>query len=224
MISLSHFGLRTGLLPKQQRRSTEARAAILTAAALIFARLGLDGARMDAIASAAGVNKAMLYYYFQSKDLLYSAVLESHFKDFQERAMAALRAEGSARSTLLRFVESHFDFLATQPDYSMLFQRLMLTGAVRTEGLVRKYYAPVARELVRVLDRGQRDGEFRRFDSHHMAISVVAINVFYFAMARMVRIASGIDVYSRASRKRRKAEVLQLIRHGLFRNPQDPVS
>src|ERR1700726_3532416 len=84
-------------------RAAETRASILAAAARIFANSGLDGARIDAIAAAAGVNKAMLYYYFKSKDLLYAAVLERHFKEWHGRAMEVLTSGGSARSTLLQF-------------------------------------------------------------------------------------------------------------------------
>ena len=59
---------------RPQARSLDTRAAILAAAEQIFAKAGLDGARTDAIAAAAGVNKALLYYYFKSKDGLYEAV------------------------------------------------------------------------------------------------------------------------------------------------------
>jgi len=54
---------------------TRTRAAILAAAERVFARSGLAGARTDLIADEAGVNKALLYYYFQSKEKLYLAVL-----------------------------------------------------------------------------------------------------------------------------------------------------
>ena len=49
------------------------------AALVEFAREGLAGARVDAIAEAAGVNKALLYYYFHDKETLYGAILESFF-------------------------------------------------------------------------------------------------------------------------------------------------
>ena len=64
------------------------------------------------------------------------------------------------------------------------------------EGLIRKYCVPVSRKLIEVVERGQRDGEFRRVDSHHTVISLVALNVFYFSAARMVRIVARIDPYS----------------------------
>src|ERR1035437_2796758 len=144
MRALAKPELPAGLLARRRHRRGETRAAILASAARIFAQSGVDGARMDAIASAAGVNKAMLYYYFKSKDLLYSAVLENHFKEFHRRAMEVFTAGGSASSILLRFVEAHFDFISSQRDYSMLFQRLMLTNIERIERLVRKYYMPIA--------------------------------------------------------------------------------
>ena len=57
----------------------ESRAAILQAAAQEFAENGIAGARTDAIANAAKVNKALLYYYFQDKETLYGAVLDDAF-------------------------------------------------------------------------------------------------------------------------------------------------
>src|SRR3954452_20229679 len=57
-------------------RSAETRARILDAALSEFAANGLAGARTERIASAAGVNKALLYYYFDSKEKLYAAALE----------------------------------------------------------------------------------------------------------------------------------------------------
>src|SRR4051812_3781916 len=91
----------------QQARSDQTRAAILAAAETEFARSGLAGARTDAIAAAAGVNKALLYYYFKSKETLYGAVIEDHFKAFNERALPILLGEGSPGSLLLKYVGVH---------------------------------------------------------------------------------------------------------------------
>ena len=59
-----------------RRRPEASRRAILQAALIEFAQEGIAGARMDAIAAAAGVNKALLYYYFRDKEALYGAVLD----------------------------------------------------------------------------------------------------------------------------------------------------
>ena len=65
-------------------RPEESRAAILQAAVREFSREGVAGARTDAIARAAGVNKALLYYYFKDKETLYAAVLDQVFGGFNE--------------------------------------------------------------------------------------------------------------------------------------------
>src|ERR1700739_498464 len=93
----------------RQKRSAETRAAILAAATRVFAQSGIAGARTDAIAAGAGGNKAMLYYYFQSKESLYGAVVEDHFSDFNRQPIAVLPQPGSARAVLLQYVGLHFD-------------------------------------------------------------------------------------------------------------------
>ena len=82
---------------RPRTRSLDTRAAILAAAEEVFAKAGLDGARIDAIAAAAGVNKALLYYYFKSKDGLYEAVIDDQFREFNRQALAVLEAPEPGR-------------------------------------------------------------------------------------------------------------------------------
>jgi len=68
-----------------QARTEDSRSAILRAAIKLFAEEGEAGARTDTIARAAGVNKALLHYYFGTKEALYGAVLEEVFTGLAER-------------------------------------------------------------------------------------------------------------------------------------------
>jgi len=61
-----------------------------------FAQEGLAGARVDAIAEAAGVNKALLYYYFRDKESLYGAVLDRFFEPLLDRVMKVCDRPGTA--------------------------------------------------------------------------------------------------------------------------------
>ena len=108
-----------------QARSDKTRAAILAAAEHVFAEAGLAGARTDAIAAAARVNKALLYYYFQSKEQLYEAVVENHFQEFNRAVLGVLTAPGSPRAILLRYVDLHFDFVSVRYRQARLFHQLM---------------------------------------------------------------------------------------------------
>ena len=201
------------------RRSEETRAAILSVAGRIFASQGLAGARTDAIAAAAGVNKALLYYYFRSKEALYEAVVEDHFAEFNRQALEVLNAPGSARVVLLRYVTLHFDFISSRHRYASLYQQLMMTGGRLAQRLVQKYFKPRAEAFGRLLERGMRNGEFRTADRFHSAMSVVSLIVFYFSAAPVLQLMGRSDAYTPANLKRRKEAVLDFIRHGLFTDP-----
>jgi TetR/AcrR family transcriptional regulator len=205
--------------PKRTERSAATRRSILAAAESVFAESGLAGARTDAIAAKAGVNKALLYYYFKSKDSLYQAVLEDHFREFNRQALDLLSASGSARDILLRYVSLHFDFISARHQYASLFHQMMMAGGRLPERLVRKYFKPRSDAFAALLDRGMRSGEFRSADRFHTAVSIVALIVFYFSCAPVLRLLGHSDAYSQAHLKRRKQEVLEFIRSGLFRDP-----
>src|ERR1700730_10193304 len=79
----------------------ESRAAILQAAAKEFAEHGIAGARTDAIAREAGVNKALLYYYFRDKETLYGAVLDNVFGGLTQSIQEALSSDLPPREKLL---------------------------------------------------------------------------------------------------------------------------
>ncbi len=199
--------------------SPETRAAILHAAEHIFAEQGLAGARTDAIAAAAGVNKALIYYYFESKDALYLAVVEEHMKEFSRQALALLSNDECVQDKILHYVSMHFDFIAARKDYPRLFQRFMMTHDRPSTRVRQKYFVPVARKFQAVIQQGIRTGELCSSDSTQTALSVVALTVFYFAAAPMLK-AVGIikDPYEKLQLAKRKREVLNFVSRALFQN------
>src|SRR5215468_924624 len=82
----------------------ESRAAILKAAVQEFAREGVAGARTDAIALSAGVNKALLYYYFKDKEALYQAVLDDVFSGVRAAIHEALSKDLPPRERLAAYI------------------------------------------------------------------------------------------------------------------------
>lgn len=206
----------------REERSDESRAKILAAAERAFAGEGLAGARTDAIAAEAGVNKALLYYYFKSKESLYEAVIEQHLRDFNQQALAILEAPGSARVLLLRYLELHFDFISKRRQHAPLFQQLIMKGGKPPERLFRRYIIPRAEALGKLLVRGMRSGELRKTDPFHTAISIAALIVFYFSAAPMLQLMSHSDPYAANNLKQRKQQVLDFVRHGLFVDSRVP--
>ncbi len=212
--------------PTRRRNGREARGsrgAILRAAERIFAEQGLAGARTEAIAQSAGVNKALLYYYFKSKDGLFLAVVEEHLQEFERRAQEVLAGGGSVRSKLLAYVAAHFDFVSARRFFPILLQRIMLTGGPGLERLRRRWTLPVMRRLVALIEQGVRDGELRPVDARQALMSLISLTVHYFSAAPIIRAVGGFDPYDEKRLAERKQEVLNFVRFGLFRHPEERV-
>jgi len=204
----------------EPRNGEGTRATILKAAERIYAESGLAGARTEAIAAAAGVNKALLYYYFKSKEGLYQAVIGSQLREFGRQVEKVLAAKGPAGPILLRYVSYHFDFIGTHPCYPRIFQRMMMEGDRTLERIARDHSIPLMKMLVALLARGMRSGEFRGLDPEHTLVSIAGLTAHYFNIAPAIRAITGKDPYSKGNLAKRKSEVLNFIRYALFRNPE----
>ncbi len=203
------------------RRQPEAsRDAILRAALAEFAQEGLAGARMDAIAVSAGVNKALLYYYFHDKDSLYGAVLDRFFVRLSERVMVELDSDAALGERLLRYACAHFDCVAESPHYARLFQgELMSAGRGGSPHLARvaeRYIRPIAMRVSEILQEGSASGEFRKVDPFQFAPSIAAINVHYFVIAPVARVLFDRDPYAPEAIRQRRAAVLDFVAAALF--------
>jgi TetR/AcrR family transcriptional regulator len=203
-----------------RRHRDVSRDAILQAALAEFAQEGLAGARVDAIAGSAGVNKALLYYYFHDKETLYGAVLDRFFVGLTERLMRELDGGAPLGERLLRYTCSQFDCIAESPHHARLFQgELTNAGRGGSPHLIRiaeNYIRPLARRVTELLQQGVSTGEFRRVDPIQFAPSIAAINVHYFVIAPVTRVLFGRDPYAAESIRQRRAAVLDFVAAALF--------
>lgn len=207
----------------------QTQAAILDAATHEFSREGLAGARTDAIARAAGVNKALLYYYFHDKESLYAAVLDRVFTGLAARINEALDRPLPPRERLLAYAAAHFDYIAETPEYPRLVSRELMrarfgekrdTGAAQknVRRLVANYFQPVFRRVSAVLEEGIDNGDFRPVNPMHFMLTIVATIVFYFTATPVLRAVTGIDPLTPQRMAERRAAVLDFISAALF-NP-----
>ena len=206
-----------------RNRPEESRAAILEAAVEEFSWHGIAGARTDAIARAAQVNKALLYYYFKDKDALYGAVLDHVFGNLLACVSEVLDRDLPPRQKILAYAGAHFDYVARNPLYPRIVQgEMMGAGRGRSKHLqriVKKYFRPLFGRLSELLKQGQAAKEFRAVDPLHFVPSVIALVVFYFTSAPVMRIMSGKDPMSPDRLAARRAAVLDFISHALFIHP-----
>jgi AcrR family transcriptional regulator len=189
---------------------------ILRAAEENFAERGLAGARIGAIARAARVNKALLYYYFSSKEELHRFTLTMLFRQLREQTSAALDRPGSPREQLLCYINSYFDFMVAHPNYPRLFERELMSQEPRLVGLVQEHLRPLHARLTGVIRAGIAQGEFRRVNPQHTLFSLVAMTVFYFAAVPVLTQLWRVEPLAPRRVAARRRAVLDFVEHALF--------
>jgi TetR/AcrR family transcriptional regulator len=198
----------------------QTKAAILRAALTEFANMGLSGGRTDAIAQTAGVNKALLYYYFKDKETLYGATLESVFAGTAARLSEALDRTLPPREKLLAFAGAYFDAVASNPLFPRLVQQEMMRAGTGLSPhllrIVEKYQRPVFAKVMRMFDEGIRAGEFRKVDVLQFVPSMVAMIVHYFSSTPMMRAFMPGDPLSPERIAARRVAVLDFISAAIF--------
>ncbi|HVB98055.1 MAG TPA: TetR/AcrR family transcriptional regulator [Candidatus Dormibacteraeota bacterium] len=195
---------------------------ILAAAEESFAAHGLAGARTERIAAHAGVNKAMLYYYFGSKQNLYRAVLRHLLDQLGHMAAPGQPAPASPRERLVAFVEGYFDFLASHPNYLRLIQREVMESKGEIDWIMREYYRPLLDRLIGLIESGIRRGELRRVDPQQAAFSIMGTTASYFAAATIWSRYFGRPLLGPAALETRREALLDFVGYGLFRPARRP--
>jgi len=168
---------------KTRKRDAEAtRARILAAAKKEFAKHGLGGARVDAIAERARANKRMLYHYFGSKEALFTSVLEHAYLDIRnaERKLDLETLEPSA--ALVALVRFTWKYYLKNPEFITLVNSENLHRARHIKSLPSLQIA--MRGLVEMVEdiirRGQESGDFREgIDARQLNITIAAIGFYY---------------------------------------------
>jgi AcrR family transcriptional regulator len=156
---------------------------LIETATRLFATKGFSGTTTREIASAAGVNEAIIFRFFPHKDDLYAAILESKSADARTDALvgelhAAADADDDRRvvSTVVRHIVEH---LERDPE----FLRLMLHSALEGHSFAAQYRdrhnEPLHRFLLDYVRRRQREGRFRAGDPEALVRAILAVPVYH---------------------------------------------
>src|SRR5919201_1825113 len=148
----------------RRRRDPEAtRQALLVAGTRLFAERGYDGVPLSSIAHDAGVNKAMVSYHFGGKRKLYLAIVSTTFADLVARA-EKLPTSHRPAPELLRDVIALVAETATRhnPHFPAMMLREVLAGGKHLGAETLTYPLRMAGVVRRIVERGVREGRFRR--------------------------------------------------------------
>jgi AcrR family transcriptional regulator len=156
--------------------TTDSRTGILDAAETLFARQGFRSTTIKAIAGAASVNTALLYYYFPDKQGLYHAVLERAFGGLISEGQNRLAGARDPEAAVRAFVALQAAYFGQHPNRPHLFVRELIDhGAEHAAGQLTRLAATLFRRLCDVIEQGQAMGHFRaELHPQRTAVSIVS--------------------------------------------------
>jgi TetR/AcrR family transcriptional regulator len=198
--------------PPPRDGATEQR--ILDAAHAVFLRTGTAGARMQEIAREAGVNSALLHYYFRSKERLAVAVFHRAAAQLMPAVVAVLASEQSLREKVTAFVEIELDRLTRTPYLPAYIISELAHHPERitqlVSGLTGSQPDTLGRTLLRIvggqIDEEVRARRMRPITPEQFLVNLLSLCIFPFAARPMICALMGLDdkAFARFIRDRRE--------------------
>jgi TetR/AcrR family transcriptional regulator len=160
---------------------------IFEAATDVFVDKGMDGARMQDIASHAGINKALLHYYFRTKDQLFDAVFEMIARKILKKFAPVFDESLSLDAKIRFFIKEHISFLQENPK----LPAFILNEINRNPARIKKLLKNIDFKSVWVKLYEQHHEELKRYniieaDMPQLMISIVSLSVFPFAARGLI--------------------------------------
>lgn len=153
---------------------------IMEAAKNVFVTKGMDGARMQEIADEAGINKALLHYYFRSKERLFDAIFGEIIKFAFPKITRILQSDSGIVIKIEQFIDAYMEILLKHPFIPGFIMKELSRDPSGLFKLVVKFGLNPQIVLTQIQESMNR-GEIRPMDPRHLAINVVSMCVFPFA-------------------------------------------
>lgn len=201
-------------MSEETRKATEDK--IFEAARDVFHEHGYGGARMQEIADRAGINKALLHYYYRSKDKLFEAVFHVSAMRVIPQIIGVITAEMPLREKIEQLVHTYIDQLVANPHVpGFVIQELR-----RNPNRLRQFMGKLASDkfagLSQDIEEAVARGEIRPIEPAHLLANIVGLCVFPFIARPMLQTVVGFDdaAYN-AFLEARKQEVTAFILNAL---------
>ncbi len=179
--------------PRQPTRiQARNRAAILEAALDVFSALGYRGATVDRIATAAGLSKPNLLYYFPSKEAIHEELL-GRLLDTWLDPLRALDPEGDPLEEILAYVRRKLEMSRDYPRESRLFANEIVQGAPRIHAILSTDLKALVDEKAALLARWMEEGRIARVHPYHLIFSIWSLTQHYADFDVQVRAVLGSE-------------------------------
>jgi TetR/AcrR family transcriptional regulator len=193
---------------------------IKQAAMAVFVERGFDGARMQEIADRAGANKAMIYYYFDSKEVLFSAIFTDTFLSLFKMFGSIFEVEAlDPEEVIPQLVHLHLDFLDKNSHLPKMIIREIQSGNPVVEKLIQANFNQFSGHLHLLKEKmaaAAAAGKIRDVDPLQTLWNLVALNIFIFVVRPIL--AAGFPEEVANGKKllaEREKAIVDLVLYGL---------
>ncbi|MDX1364117.1 MAG: TetR/AcrR family transcriptional regulator [Arenibacter latericius] len=172
-------------MTKQKNQDTEEQ--ILDAAKKVFQKKGMDGARMQEIADKAGINKAMLHYYYRSKQMLFEAVFNNAFSLLAPELNKVLKDDSSIEEKVRSFTHNYISFIMNHPYLPNFIIQELNRNPKFFETLRKNAAFPSLEKFENQVAYEVEQGIIKPIDGKQLFIHILSLNVFPFVASPLLK-------------------------------------
>jgi len=186
---------------------------ILAAAKKVFISKGMSGARMQDIADEAGINKALLHYYFRSKEKLFEVIFSEAAQKLFPKINSIFESDITLFEKIEHFSEEYITVMVENP-YLPLFVLNEISQDPKTflKKIWGKQNMPRPQKFLEQIEKEVRKGTIKKVSPLHLLMNLISLSVFPFVGKSMFQFTLGLDdLQYRAIMMQRKKEIPKFI-------------
>ena len=201
--------------------SSETEQRIFDSAREIFIRDGRDGARMEEIARHAGINKALLHYYFRSKEKLYRAIFQQEFNRVIGDLLDSLPLDLKISEFLESFINNYIDRMSRNSHVIQFMLWEIRSGGENMREFLQDLFSSgrlnfTPHRVIKKFQQAMRKGEIRKADPHQLLLNIISMCIYTFIAGPIIQaIFPEINTLDSKFIRRRKKEIFQLVWNGI---------
>jgi len=193
-------------------KDTTTESAILKAAKRIFQRKGMTGARMQEIADEAGINKAMLHYYYRSKQLLFEAVFKKAFSLLAPQLNEVMNSDDSICDKIKNFTHNYISFVIKHPYLPNFIIQELNRNPEFVKNIMTEKHFPTIEKFRNQVNVKVAEGVMKPIKAEQLFINIMALNIFPFIAAPLLKgFVRANDAEYKQLMEERKTEVADFI-------------
>lgn len=190
-------------------KANERAVRILVAADTLFGERGFDGVSVRDVAERAGVNKALVFYYYKSKVALFETVVQRYYDGHRAALEAAFATGGSIRERLHRLMDAYVDYIDEHRGFPRLMQRRVAGTTGADTELVQRGLAPLLEWTERALD--EVTPALGPLAARHFFLTFSGAVIHFFTFGAVIEPMWGVDPLSADGVAERRAHLHWLV-------------